>query len=360
MLRVKVPGLEVFKNVCRIGFWALGMAGLLSALLLLAACGGDDAGTADTVEPGDTGASAQTPVTAAGVPRIIFQSKRAGAIGDPGEKESEATMGLGTTANFDIWMIDIDGSNPVRLNDSTGIEQNPSWSPDGSKIAYSSGTRSPAGSVREKKNDIYVMNADGSDRKNITNDRSVEYQEPDWSPDGSKIAFTTKKDDNFEIYVMNSGGGNQTRLTDDPDVDTSPNWSPDGTKIVFVSFRDADPEIYVMNADGSNQTRITDKFGEELSPAWSPDGTKIAFVSDRDGTADIFVMDPDGSNPVNLTNGARDDRQPSWSGDGTKIVFYSVRDGDAELYVMDADGSNQTRLTEVENADSAPDWLWVP
>ena len=88
--------------------------------------------------------------------------------------------------------------------------------------------------------------------------------------DGTKIAFTSNRDGNYEIYVMDPDGTNQARLTDNSHDDYSPSWSPDGTKIAFQSNRDGNYEIYVMNADGSNQTRLTDNSKNDRSPSWGP------------------------------------------------------------------------------------------
>ena len=338
----------------------MGIGFLFLALSLSTGCGGGQVDT-DTpvltqaptgiVEAADGGATEQTPVTTPGDSRIAFSSTSATKV-QPGQ-------GARTTGTFNIHVMDIDGSNQTNVSDHPRKDENPDWSPDGSKIAYDRVTlafRRREGGPGTR--DIFLMNADGSEQTNLTNDLEADYREPDWSSDGTKIAFFTFRDGDGEIYLMNPDGSGPTRLTNVPGSDASPDWSPDGAKIAFVSSRDGDAEIYTMNADGSNETRVTDRFGEDVDPAWSPDGTKIAFVSDRDGPADIFVMDADGSNPVNLTNGTRDDRQPSWSGDGAHIVFWSLRDdGDPEIYVMDADGSNQTRLTRNEGPDVAPAWL---
>ena len=160
----------------------------------------------------------------------------------------------------------------------------------------------------------------------------------------AQIAFSSDRDRNSEIYLMDANGRNQRNITNHPDRDSGPSWSPDGKRIAFSSYRDGHPdrrpgwltsEIYVMDADGGNQQNITDHPNSDLSPAWSPDGKRIAFGSDRDEildihgfpTYEIYVMDADGENPQNLTNNRHDDWAPSWSPDGKRIVFISYREG---------------------------------
>jgi len=149
--------------------------------------------------------------------------------------------------------------------------------------------------------EIYVMNPDGSGQTRLTNNNYND-KWPSWSPDGTKIAFSRDLNGNWEIYAMNADGSGETRLTNNNYAEELATWSPDGTKIVFSSNRDGNYEIYVMNADGSGQTRLTNNNYDDAHNSWSPDGTKIAFLSDRDGNYEIYVMNADGSGQTRLTN----------------------------------------------------------
>ena len=173
-------------------------------------------------------------------------------------------------------------------------------------------------SGRDGNNDIYKMGSNGSNIMRLTTNPGDD-RYPTWSRDGSKIAFTSS----WAIYMMNADGSGQTRLTfNSPYQDQQPTWSPDGVKIAFVSRRDDNEEIYVVNADGSNQTRLTNNPAEEWEPAWSPDSSKIAFRSRRDGNSEIYAMNTDGTGQTRLTNNPASDIQPKWSPDGSNIDLF--------------------------------------
>ena len=198
-----------------------------------------------------------------------------------------------------IYLMDSDGDNVTRLTSSLGGPAQPAWSPDGSRVAYSE--------LVSEDFDIYVIDSDGANPINITN-TSTQESWPAWSPNGSLIAFEAEGRDghsglslNLEIYVMSPDGSEPTNLTRSPMLqESSPNWSPDGSLIAFTSSEggggDEPPGIYVMNSDGSGRTRLA----EGSNPVWSPDGKKIAFnqaiFTGGPPCCQILVMDADGGN----------------------------------------------------------------
>ena len=235
----------------------------------------------------------------------------------------------------------------TRLTDNPTADGGPAWSPDGTRIAFNS--------IRDGNWEIYVMNVDGSGQARLTNNSTNDF-DPAWSPDGTRIAFYSYRDGNWDIYVMNADGTGQVRLTNNAAGDVSPAWSPDGTRIAFNSDRDGNDEIYVMNADGSGPVRLTNYSAIDAAPAWSPDGTRLAYESYRGVYYAIHVMNADGSGQTPLTDSSGSDVSPAWSPDGTRIAFRSDRDGNRELYLMNADGSGQTRLTNYSDHDEEPAW----
>jgi TolB protein len=258
----------------------------------------------------------------------------------------------------EIYVMNPDGTNQRNITNSPASETRPAFSPDGKKIAF----------VRDFKG-IYLMDPDGTGQTQILDGATAGFSSissfANWSPNGTKLVFNgliKGSPDGADIYVINVDGTGLTRLTTDPADDSSPAWSPDGTKIAFSTIRNRVPgeinyEIYVMNADGSNQTRITNNTKFDHSPNWSPDGTRIAFTSRRDDNFEVYVMNADGSNQTRLTFDGEQDSDAKWSPDGTKIAFLSSRGGHfGEIWVMNPDGTGLVNLTNADGFDMDPSW----
>ena len=212
----------------------------------------------------------------------------------------------------------------------------------------------------ERGGDIFTMNNNGTNQINITPDAADDV-EPNWSPDGSKIAYATNLDGNNEIYRMNENGSSPVRLTNNAAADISPYHSPDGASIIFISGRDGNSEIYKMNADGSNQVRLTNTPSVgELQPAYSPDGQKIIFVTTEFQTPmKLWSMNADGSNrqqfPDSGSLGNYYNR-PSYSPDGTKILFRHGPDPTLQsTWTMDANGTNRVQFPAGNSPTYSPD-----
>jgi Tol biopolymer transport system component len=293
------------------------------------------ASATDTPTPKPTETPSPTPpvVVARSMPSIAYQSR------EPGEKA------------WYVHVMDSDGSNRVRLVEGqAGFLAAPSWSPDGSQIAFVSDV--------DGETDIWVMSSDGSSLVNLTEHEAKDHS-PAWSPDGEWIAFASVRDSLYwELYRMRPDGSDVERLTWWEDAsDLSPTWSPDGTRLAFASKRDGNWEIYTMDRDGGNLARLTEHPADDTNPAWSPDSSRIAFVSTRDGYAEIYLIPIVGGEAVNISNAPfSSEHGPTWSPDGGRIAFYSDRDGDWDIYVMASDGSDVVKLTGDNSDDQVPAW----
>ena len=252
-----------------------------------------------------------------------------------------------------IWMdgyTQWEGRNLTNITQTAGHDWTPKFSPTNEKILFT--TYFPA----TDNYDVFIMNADGSDKQNLTNSPYYE-KHPQFSPDGSFIIFQAWQKGKMEIFFSNLLDGNiinLTRNTASHDIIPQGNaFSPDEQEIVFTSERDGNRNIYIMNTDGTNQIQLTDHSAADYEPVYSPDGLSIIFTSERDGNKEIYIMNNNGLNLKNLSNNPADDWNPRYYPDNHKIVFQSLRDGPAnwEIYMMNLDGKRQTNLTNHPRTD---------
>ena len=262
-------------------------------------------------------------------------------------------------------VMDAHGRNQRRLTPPQG-QSDPSWSPDGTRIAYSNANECDDLMPCYQ---ICVMNRDGSGNRCLTRP-DVRSEEPAWSPRGDEIAFVrwdydAPRDVETDIYTIRVDGTRERRLTATPGEDESPSWSPDGKQIVFSSHRDSQRgeetyHLYVMGSDGSDPMRMTDSDTPDYWPDWSPDGNRIAFVRST-GRFDLWVMRADGTEQRPLLARPTMDSQPAWSPDSAQLVFACEVEatGSEEICLMDAEGSGVRVLTAYEaglGGAGSPDW----
>lgn len=275
--------------------------------------------------------TAQQPAAAAALPRLAATRR---VIADDGQ------------LTWPTLALMHPGGTGVRRVGPDLVHSRPAWSRDGWRLAF-------VAEINLSFTELFLLEPDGSYRE-LTSVGPNSAVEPSWSPDGRRLAYTCWCDEQADIYAVTADGTGAVRLTSDPANDYSPAWSPDGATIVFASNRDGDPRLYIMNADGSDIRRLSDAPGDQ--PAWSPDGSRIAFAGPQGGRRAIVVMERSGASVQQLTREGADDSWPAWSPDGAQLAFArGGGDDSSAIFIMNADGSAARRITGA-GSFSAPAW----
>jgi TolB protein len=246
-----------------------------------------------------------------------------------------------------LYLMDWDGERMRSLGPSGGLMLAPRWSPDGSKLLYSSEKKRQWGVY------IYDFNAGREIKTNVPlSGLSIA---GNFFPDGRRFLFSSSNRGNANISVGNIGGSRPYRLINSPWIDISPGVSPDGKSIVFTSNRSGRPQIYIADAQGYSVRRLTNEGTYNTSPSWSPTGDMITYASMIGGRNQIFIIKPDGTGTTQLTkNGNNED--PSFSPDGRYIVFSSTFRGSKGIFMIRANGEGIKRITPSGFRSASPAW----
>ena len=283
---------------------------------------------------------------------IVAASLLLGGCGGSDKARPDLVFVSTRDGDYSIYEMNADGGGQRRLTDPETdaskpeelfFQVEPAWSPDGTKIAFSS--------RRGKSFDIYVMNADGTGTQRLTSTGEND-SHPTWSADGSRIAFA--RSGAGDIYVMNADGSGARRISDPTVEEAEPAWSPDGAWIAYVRRIPGTPlrNVWLVRPDGSERHAVTSQRARTFTPAWSPDSTQIAFASDAANSFfDIYAIGADGKGLRRRTRTGSDAFEPAWSPDAATIAF--SRDG--SIVTIDPDG-NEEEITDRKNNDSSPAW----
>ncbi|MFA6244611.1 MAG: Tol-Pal system beta propeller repeat protein TolB [Candidatus Hydrogenedentales bacterium] len=267
--------------------------------------------------------------------------------GTPGIATSRVCFSGGEPRKKEIYVADYDGANLRQVTKHGSVSILPSFSPDGTKIAY----------VSYKDRYQYTYIVDLASGKSTPLSREVGMNSaPVWHPNGRQLAIVLSKDANSEIYLVGSDGSGKRRLTNDKSVDSSPAFSPDGSQIAFVSDRGGKPQIYAMDSSGGNVRRLSTQPGKFYDPVWSPDGESIAYVVESSEGFEIWAMNADGSSPKQLTSSPGGNECPTWSADSRHIMFSSTRTGRSQLWTATISTGDNRPVPSISIGSQGPDW----
>jgi len=294
-----------------------------------------------TLEPTPTSTPPPTATPLAGGGRIAFISNRYG--------------------QQDLFTIRPDRSDLNRLTETSSDEWGPSWSPDGSQLAYAYYNL-----LQPIETGVYLINSGGSASYQLVG----KGWGPSWSPDGQRLIFgfnpcrgsycLHEEMTGSDLRLISAEGGSALAITGNRLDHSNPDWSPDGKQITYEVLLGSWPvwniEIYLTDEASSDEVRFTTFAGDDVHPAWSPDGQRLAFSSSGSGNHEIQVINLDGTGLTRLTEHIATDWQPTWSPDGRWIAFASDRSGNFDLYLLELESGQLVQLTDDPGDEAEPDW----
>jgi TolB protein len=272
--------------------------------------------------------------------------------GKPGVASTEIAFVSNRTGAPEVFIMNADGSDVRQGTHNRSINNFPGWSPDGNTIVYTS--------YREARRPFLFVLTRGTQSpgrvfRNLV--PGAQQFRGVFDPSGAKLAVVISVDGNSDIWLVNRDGTGARRLTNERSLEVSPSFSPDGRRMAFVSDRSGSPQVYIMDLDGGSVRRLTYNGGYNTAPAWSPDGRWIAYESRVGGGFDLWLIDPEGATNHPLVENPRNDVSATWSPDSRKIAFSSDRRGRPSIYVVDAPtGTNLRQLTREGSSDTSPAW----
>lgn len=285
----------------------------------------------------------QLRVTAHRIADLIYEK----LTGDVGVFATKIAYVVKSGEVFELQVADADGHNPQVVHRYREPIISPQWSPDGTRIAYVS--------FEQKKPIVYVLNVFDGTRRVVASFEGSN-SAPAWSPDGRRLAVTLTKDGGSQIYMMNADGSGLTRLTYSQSIDTEPNFSPDGRHILFTSDRAGSPQIYRTRVDGVGEPeRMTFEGGYNVTPRYTPDGKSFVYITRTEGRFNVAIQSI-ASRQVQILTSDRLDQSPTVAPNGKMILYASEIRGRGILAAVSSDGRIKQRITAQAGDIREPTW----